>query len=249
MKIQAKHFTTYLMFAIIMLLLSCTKNNNIKKEILNYKDTEVSYQVFEQLSKVNSDDIDQCENFLEYSSSNTSFELYGASIADVYSNLYDVDRSNVKLEDKKAIFYSINYNGIKNDSIIKDMVDKLLKSRNLKVTTTSQVVTVYYLPENTHQVLEKYTSVNAAEETSVSFSNNEIELKNGTLAMLIGTLNEHYPNTFACNDKSTRKFNLTIPVLQTANETINYIKANYGISFTTENKRIQQYIISVKKAK
>lgn len=246
---NTKHFTTGLLVAMITLLLSCTKNNDIKKQILNYKNNEVSYQVYEHSSKVNDDNIDQCKNFLEFSSSNTGFELYGASIADVYSYLFDVERANVKLEDKKAIFYSIIYNGPKNDTIIKDAFNKLLKSRNLNVTTNAQVFAVYTLPENALQLLDKYASTNNTEASGVTFSNNKIQLNNGTLPMLINSLNEQYPNTFATNLTSTSKFNLTIPIFKTANQTINYIKANYGITFIKQNKIIPQYIISVNKAK
>ncbi len=246
MKIKKKYFTRILLLFIFLLLISCSKSNNNKIEILSYKDNHISYQVFEQLSKVSSDDIDQCENFLEYNNSANGFEIYGASIADVYSNLYDVDRNKIKLKDKKAIFYSIIYKGPKNTEIIKDMVEKLLNKRNLNVLTASEVMTVYVLSPTADQILNEFVNPNESDPSSVTFLNNEIQLKNGTLSMLIRSLNEHYTNSFVYNENSSKKFDLKIPMTTSIDETIDYMHNKYGITFTKENQTMERYIISHK---
>lgn len=246
MKNKKKYFTGILLLSTILLLISCSKSNNDKIEILNYKDNHISYQVFEQLSKVNSDDIDQCKNFLEYNNSANGFEIYGASIADVYSNLYNVDRNKIQLEDKKTIFYSIIYKGSKNNEIIKDMVEKLLNKRNLDVSKTPEIVEVYVLLPSAHQTLNEFVNSNESEASSVTFLNNEIQLKNGTLSMLIQSLNEHYPNSFVYNNNSSKKFNLKIPITKSIHETIDYMQDKYGITFAKEKQTIEQYIISLK---
>src|SRR5690606_15931581 len=53
--------------------------------VLDFQNDTLNYKVYENQSKINSDNIDQCEKFLEYKNSPKSIEIYGADIADLYA--------------------------------------------------------------------------------------------------------------------------------------------------------------------
>lgn len=235
--------------AIILTSTSCNTSNNEKNEyteniILDVKTDIYEYKVYENHSKVNSDNIDQCEKFFEYTSNAEGFEIYGADIADLYATFSNIGRNKVELKNKKAIFYTVIYKGEQNDSVNNVITKYLLDKRNLQVAEYFSEVNAFTINvDNTNKIAEYINKNNSDESSRILLKVDNYELTNVNLKIIATTLNELYPNTFFYKGDDETKYNLKIPLKQDLNAITDYLSKNYGIESSPSVETIKFYEI------
>ena len=240
------------LLTMILASISCITRNTEKTDypgniVLDFKNDTLIYKVYENYSKINSDNIDQCEKFLEYKNSPESLEIYGADIADLYALFFNKNRDNVRLNNKVAVFYTVTYNGTQNDSVKEEIINYLLNKRDLQVSESTKEINAYKISIGNADKIAKYISKNNSEVNSrVILTDDNYELTNANLKILATVLNELYPNTFFYEGNEEMKCDLKIPLGQDINSIIDYLSENYGIDSNLSVGSIRAYEIKDK---
>jgi hypothetical protein len=214
-----------------------------KKQVLTFKNDSIEYTVFENSLKVNSDNISQCEKFLEINNSQNGFEIHGADIADLFSIFHNINKNNIDLRNRKAIFYSILYKGVVVDHVKTEIFQKLLDQRELKISKNSFKDSVNLLIDEDSIKIDQFLNRNNKDEIKVLLSNDKYILINVNLRILSNTLNELYPNKFFYNGENQKRYNLEIPLGKNEESIIIYLQEKYGIRIEKIQKEIQTYVI------
>lgn len=236
--------------SIVLASISCNtrnteKTNNLGNIVLDFKNDSLAYKVYENHSKISSNNIDQCEKFLEYKNSPDSFEIYGGDIADLFAIFFDKKRNNVRLNNKAAVFYTIKYNGIQNDSVKKDIINYLLNKRELKVLETTEEVNAYEISiGRTDKIAKHISNKNIEEGGRYALTDDNYELTNVNLTILVNALNELYPNSFFTKNNDVTKYNLKVSLGKNIDSIITYLNNNYGIESNPGTKKIDIYHIN-----
>ena len=223
---------------IILIFISCKKNENFTKSIiLQENNDDYSYQIIKYNSKVNANNIDQCEKFLEYKSDENGYQIHGASIADLYSFFYNIKKYNINLISKDAIFYSIYFNGI-NDSIVnKNIFDKLLKLRKLEVININKELPVYVLSRELNPKNLSYSTNQL--ETHIKISEGKLELQNCSINLLAERLSDMYNVKIISSNSTDEKYDFTVPINREVKETFKYLQSKYQIRIKKENQLVK----------
>lgn len=240
------------LFTIVLASISCNtksseKEGFTKNIVLEVQRDTYKYKVYENHSKVNSDDIEQCEKFFEYHNNLDGFEVYGADIADLFAVFLNISRKNVTLENKKAVFYTVLYNGEHNDSIKKEILNYLLDKRSLEVIEFSSEVDAFNLLVGDTDKLIKYRSNdNSGVSNKVSLKTDYYELTNANLKILETILNELYPNTFFYEGSDNTKYDFKIPLGLDTDAMIEYLIKTYGVDSQLSVITIKSYAVKDK---
>jgi len=222
-------------------------DRNLKnKQVLTFKNDSIEYNVFEKSLKVNSDNISQCEKFLEFETSQNGFEIHGADIADIFSIFYNINKNNIDLQNRKAIFYSIIYKGVVVDHVKKEIFQKLLDQRNLKISKNIVQDNVNLMNVEDSCKLDQYLNTKTEIKIKVLLSNDKYNLINVDLLIFSNTLNELYPNRFFYKGEKQKRYNLEIPLGKDEESIIIYLQEKYGIRIEKIQNEIQTYIIDDK---
>ena len=118
---------------IILASFSCKQKSTSNALVLEDKNKFGSYQIHEQPDKMDRNSEAQCEKFFQFISTDSGFEMYGANIADVFSQIKNKNRSDVVFKNENNSFYSIVYKGKNNDSASNIILNKLLDFKGLKI--------------------------------------------------------------------------------------------------------------------
>ncbi|WP_277631670.1 hypothetical protein [Avrilella dinanensis] len=240
------------LLTMILASISCMTRNTEKTNpkgniVLDFQNDTLNYKVYENQSKINSDNIDQCEKFLEYKNSPKSIEIYGADIADLYAIFFGKNRDNVQLNNKGAIFYTVIYNGKQNDSVKKDIINHLLNKRNLKVSESTKEINAYRISIGNADKITKYISGKSIEgKSKMVLTDDNYEITNADLSMLAIALNDLYPNTFFSENNDVTKYNLKIPLEKDIDSIIAYLYENYGIVSNPIANKVNTYEVKDK---
>lgn len=237
---------------LLLVNFSCNTRSTEQKEptgdiILDIKTDDFEYKIYENRSKINSHNIEQCEKFTEYNNSSDGFEIYGADVADVFSIFENINRDNISLNNKEAIFYTVIYSGKQNDSVKKEILDYILDKRNLQVSTKLSKINVYGLKIVDSEKIVKYISEKKLGESSrLLLTDDNYELTNASLKNLTTALNELYSNAFFYEGDDNKKYDLKIPLGENIDEMIDYLSENYGLDSNSSVRKTQIYIIEDK---
>lgn len=219
-------------------------DKKFKKElVLTFKNDSIEYTVFQNSLKVNSDNISQCEKFLEINNSQNGFEIHGADIADIFSIFHNINKNNIDLRNRKAIFYSIIYKGVVVEDIKKEIFQKLLEQRDLKISKNIFKDSVNLLIGEDSIKIDQFLNTNNKDEIKVFLSNDKYILINVNLLIFSNTLNDLYPNRFFHKEDNQKRYNLEIPLGKNEESIIIYLQEQYGIRIEKIQKEIQTYII------
>lgn len=236
---------TYII-AFLVIIISC--KNQVSEDqttILNYKNNNIEYQVNESLSKMNSNDIEQCEKFLEYTTSDDGFEIGGATLGDLYSIIYNINPSKIELLDKKALFYSVVYKGEKDDAVLDDLFEQLLNRRNLEVSSFNKNVSLATLSLDGSEKIQQHLGTNL-DESEIVYEEGGYVCKNVNLELFVKSLNGIYFNEFSFKDDLKNKYNLEIPLGKSKDDMIKYLEVAYGFKISNELSTIEIHQIAMK---
>lgn len=237
------------LLTMVLASISCDTRNTEKIDylgniLLDFENDTLAYKVYENHSKVNSDNIDQCEKFIEYKSSPDSFEIHGGDIADLYAIFLNKNRDNVELNNKTAIFYTVTYNGTQNDSVKKGIIKYLIDIRKLKVVETSKEISAFKISiDNTAKIAKYISNKSVKDKSRMMLTDDNYEIMNADLSIFATALNDLYPNTFFSENNDVTKYNLKIPLEKDIDSIITYLNDNYGIKSNPINKKVNIYEI------
>lgn len=236
---------TYII-TLLLIIISCKNQvNEEQTTILNYKNNNIEYQVKESLSKSNSNDIEQCEKFLEYSNDTNGFKVNGATLGDLYSIIYSINPSKVELLDKKALFYSVVYKGEKDDAVLDDLFKQILNKRKLGISLTNRKIDLTVLSLENSKKINEYLSVDAI-ESEIIYNEDKYICKNVNLEIFVKVLNNLFPNEFSYKGNLNDNYNLEIPIGLSKVEMIKYLYETYDINHNTELVSIEIYQLGKK---
>lgn len=254
MKIFYLGFTKFFLFSVVVSVSISCNNEDLQKIkqskdniLLQEKTKDFQYSIFEDRTKVDSYNVEQCEKYLSFKSSSNGFEVYGADIADLFSLFYNVNKSSIDLQNKDAIFYTINYTGLKSDSMRVEIMQKLLSLRKLEVKEGSVIKKVFNLNEIDQDILDKHKT--DSKENSVNLNRKSYELRGVNLIILINTLNNLYSNSFALKITDQNFYNFQIPLQIDKVKMIEFLKLKYGIGFLEAKNKLIKYEIRNMEAK
>ena len=134
------------------------------RQVLAFKSDSIEYVVYELDRKKDSENNQQCYNFVEINNKRDGFEIYGANIADLFSFFFNVDKHNIYFEDKKRSFYSVIYKGKVESEIKKDIFQKLIDYKGLKIVKNTILADINSLEIEKSIKLSSYINPNSNEK-------------------------------------------------------------------------------------
>lgn len=238
---------------IVMGLICCSiktdKNNDSLKPIVSYKNDSIEYIVYEQSLKVNADNKIQCDHFLNFSENLNGFEIEGADLADLYSFLYQISRNYIHLDTKEIYYYNIDFKGVPNDSIKKEIWNKIKEIKKIEITHETKNQDIYILDPTKSTKLNQYLSKNQSQGTKITGNNEKTIYKNATISMIVNNLNEWYSEKFVYTGNQSQKYNIEIPNGKSETYLVQYLKNQFDIKIDKSQKSVTFYKISMKNDK
>lgn len=233
-----------LYFTSLFFIFSCNQNKTFDKvEIISNKNDQFQYKVFQHTSKINGQSIDQCENYYEFSSDSTSYQMYGADISDVFSEFRSIPKYQIKLQNNDPIFYSIEYSGMKSKEVNLAIFDRLLQMRNLKIDSSFQVKKHYVLSVDSIEQLIPYQNHSTNEVIRIEANDSKMVFKNVTLEIVCKELEKKYGMLFTLQNSLQKSFNLELPNDLPVDKLLVFLKETYGIQSTSGEKSVCMYSI------
>ncbi|HHT51739.1 MAG: hypothetical protein PHR19_04390 [Bacteroidales bacterium] len=211
------------------------------RQVLAFKSDSIEYVVYELDRKKDSENNQQCYNFVEINNKRDGFEIYGANIADLFSFFFNVDKHNIYFEDKKRSFYSVIYKGKVESEIKKDIFQKLIDYKGLKIVKNTILADINSLEIEKSIKLSSYINPNSNEKISILLNDEKYIFSNVNLIIFVKKLNELYPGKFFYEGDSTKRYNLEIPVGLGYGEIIFYLKDKYDISINNIQREVLMY--------
>lgn len=233
-----------LYFTSLFFIFSCNQNKMFDKvEIISNKNDQFQYKVFQHTSKINGQSIDQCENYYEFSSDSTGYQMYGADISDVFSEFRSIPKYQIKLQNDDSIFYSIEYSGMKSKEVNFAILDRLLQMRNLKIDSSFQVKKHYVLSVDSIEQLIPYQNHSTNEVIRIEANDSKMVFKNVTLEIVCKELEKKYGMLFTLQNSLQKSFNLELPNDLPVDKLLVFLKETYGIQLTSGEKSVCMYSI------
>ena len=245
---QLSTFAKIISSAIILASFSCKKTESSNNLILESKNNFESYQVHEEFKKIDKDGSNECEKFITFDRNDKGFEMYGADIADIFSVFTNKNRNDIILKNENNSFYSIVYKGKNHDSISKIILNKILDLKALKIDTIRAKNNMYAVENIDYQKINQFSNLIKDAEIKSYISNNLYKVENANISVLLTTLNDIFPKTFATNYKQddSKRYNFEFPLGKDKTDIINLFKDKYGVTFILTESEYANYIIEKK---
>ncbi len=242
-------FRIILSVFIVMSLICCTiktnKNNDSLKPMISYKNDSIEYIVYEHSAKVNAENKEQCDHYLNFNEDFNGFEINGADLADLYSFLNQISRNYIHLNIKEISYYNIDFKGGTNDSIKKEIWNKIMEIQKMVITQETKNQDIYILDPTNSQKLNQYLSKKQSQETKIKGNNENTIFKNATLSMIVNHLNEWYSEKFVYSGNHSQKYNIEIPNGKSEAFIVQYLKDQFDIKIEKSQKSVTFYKISM----
>ena len=104
-----------------------------------------------------------------------------------------------KLNRQKA-YYNIDFKGVPNDSIKKEIWNKIKEIKKIEITHKTKNQDIYILGPTKSTKLNQYLSKNQSQGTKITGNNEKTVYKNATISMIVNNLNEWYSEKFCENN-------------------------------------------------
>lgn len=231
-------------------LISCSiknkTNNDSLEPLISYKNDSIEYIVYELSEKVDADNQEQCNHYLNFNESLNGFEINGADMADLYSFFYRISRKNIHLNSKEINYFNIDFKGIPKDTLKREIWNKIMEIKKMGITQTTKKQDIYILDPTNSQKLNQYLSKNQSQGTEITGNNKKTIYKNATISMIVNNLNEWYSEKFVYTGNQPQKYDIEIPNGLSEAFILQYLKDQFGIKIEKSERSVISYTISEK---
>jgi len=238
---------TLFIFIAISLICCAQKNktnSDSLKPLISFKNDSIEYMVYEHSAKVDADNKEQCDHFLNFNEGLKGFEINGADMADLYSFLYQINRNYIHLNAKEINYYNIDFKGIPKDAIKKEIWNKMMEIKKIVITQETKNQEIYILDPTNSQKLNQYLSKNQSQGTDITGNNEKTIYKNATISMIVNNLNEWYSEKFVYTGNQPQKYDIEIPNGKSEVFIIQYLKEQFDIKIEKSERSAIFYTIS-----
>ncbi len=246
MKIKALISSNTILFLVLLLNLQSVKvaaqGSDVINQLFQFKNDSIEYIVIENIKKPTLENHLMSNFSAEYKVTEEGFKIYNASIGDLYSFIYQVNRHNVKIESSPLIFYNIVYKGVSNDSIKKEIFKKIIEFKKIKISENKIRKNLYILDTKHSKKIKKYISNSNSIASYINGNNEKYVFTNAPFSEIVKHLNKKFPDQFKFEEHEKIRYSLEIPNGKSEKYIIKYLKRKFGIKIKKTRQIVTIYI-------
>lgn len=246
---KTKAFITYKTILFLVLLLNiqgskiAAQGSDVINQLYEFKNDSIEYIVIENIKKSTLENHLMSRFTAEYKVTEEGFKIYNASIGDLYSFIYQVKRYQIKIDSPQLILYNIVYKGDSNDSIKKEIFQKIAALKKLKISENKLSQNFYILDTKHSKKLKKYISKSNSITSFMNGNNEKCVFSNSPFSDIVEHLNKMFPDQFKFEEQEKIRYSLEIPNGKSEKYIIKYLKRKFGIKIKKTRQIVTIYTL------